>query len=278
SNMFGNLSLLRTFSLSERLQMRRSRNWGWEGIRKGQYLTRTIQTLFNIGFLDKVRQTEWVDAIEFAGEQDLDPDLLVGLCDALSARKILRKNGTRYALDRDGRFIVEHDLVRGWFYLTYGYEEVLNKMEPLLRKQIRYGEDVVRNGEYVARGSGFSSATFYFPLAAEFIRRNKYNKILDLGCGDGTFLRYLCQHLPDLRGVGVDLSPDAVQAGRDQTHEQELEDRVELYQGDIFNLEPLNQHFADVDAITSFFVFHEFCDRKDKSRATELLRRLRTSL
>lgn len=276
--MFTNLSLLRIFSLSEWLQLRRARKWGWEGILKGHYLTRTIQTLFNVGLLDELRDKEWVDAVQFSEKEMLDPHLLISLCDALVARRILRKDGIRYALDRDGRFLVEHDLVRGWFFLTYGYEEVLHRMEPLLRRQIRYGKDLTRDGEYVARGSGFSSAPFYFPVAAEFIRRNRYRKVLDLGCGDGTFLRSLCTYLPDFKGIGVDLSPDAVEAGKKQNHEQQLDTRVELYQGDIFDLEPLRKRFAEVDAVTSFFVFHEFCDREDNTRIIELLAGLRELL
>lgn len=276
--MFTNLSLLRIFSPREWLQLRRARKWAWEGILKGHYLTRTIQTLFNVGFFDGLRQEEWLDALEFAEKHDLDPHLLVGLCDALCARRILRKEGTRYALDRDGRFMVEHDLVRGWFYLTYGYEEVLYQMEPLLRKQIRYGEDLMRDGEYVARGSGFSSAPFYFPVAAKFIHQNNYHKVLDLGCGDGTFLRYLCTHVRDFQGVGIDLSLDAVQAGSKQNLEQQLSNKVQLYQGDIFNLESLREQLTGIDAVTSFFVFHEFCDREDNSRVIELLRRLREFL
>lgn len=276
--MFMNLSLLRIFSLNEWMQLRRARKWGWEGILKGHYLTRTIQTLFNVGFLDELRQKEWVNALDFAETHELHPDLLIGLCDALSARRILRKEGRRYALDRDGRFLVEHDLVRGWFYLTYGYEEVLYQMEPLLRQQIRYGKELTRDGEYVARGSGYSSTSFYFPVAAELIRRNQYHKVLDLGCGDGTFLRYLCTKVAAFKGVGVDLSANAVRAGNQQNVEHELGEQLHLYQGDIFNLESLQDQLGGVDAVTSFFVFHEFCDRKDNARVIQLLRRLRELL
>lgn len=52
--------------------------------------------------------------------------------------------------------------------------------------------------------------------------------VLDIGCGSGQWLVRLLEHVPDARGVGVDLSPDAVDAARALAADRGVADRVEL--------------------------------------------------
>lgn len=258
--------------------MRRARQLGWEALISPHFITRVIQTLYRVGFFDAIAKNKQVNAITFAEEKDLDADLLVGLCDALYARKLLSKDGTSYQISSQGQFLLETDLVRGWFELAYGYENVLNQMEPLLRKEITYGKDLVREGRAVAVGSGLASMGFYFPLVAQTVKQNAYKKVLDIGCGDGTFLRYLCSRIPGLEGVGVDLSPDAVAAGNEQLAAAGLDRRIRLHVGDAMEIGKLKNELAGVDGAATFFVLHELCDQKDNPRAAEFLKAFHSTL
>jgi SAM-dependent methyltransferase len=258
--------------------MRKARQAGWEVLISPHFTTRIIQTLYHVGFVDALRDSESVNALDFADKHKLDGPLLVGLCDALYARKILAKDGAGYRLAPQGRFLLETDLVRGWFELVYGYENVLNQMEGLLRREVVYGEDLVRDGRAVAIGSGLASMGFYFPLVLHAVRKAGYRRVLDIGCGDGTFLRFLCENIPGLEGVGVDLSPDAVAAGNEQLAACGMSGRIKLHTGDAMEIGKLKDKLEGVDGAATFFVLHELCDQKENPRAAQFLSAFRTTL
>jgi SAM-dependent methyltransferase len=271
--------LISVVGAKQLMRFRRARIWGWEGILRGHYMTRALQTLLSVGVLDAMRGDTWIDPREYAAASALDPDVLAALCEYLYERRVLRRDGRRYTLDDDGRFFIETDLLRGWFVLSHGYEPVLGGLEALARREIRYGRDVVRDGEKVAVGSGLASAGFYFPLAADIIRQQKCRTVLDIGCGDATFLRFVCTALPGVRGVGIDLSPDAIERGRRSNSEQGFGDRITLAAGDATDCAALRALSGDVDAATSFFVLHEFVAHDgDVARLCSFLRHFRESL
>lgn len=272
------MNALGLLGLDKLRRMRKASSAGWESLISAHFMTRVIQTLYHVGMIDALRDHPPVDALEFAKQHSLDGPLLVGLCDALYERGYLAKQGTKYTLDDGGRFLVETDLVRGWFDLAYGYEVVLNQMEDLLRRKSTYGKEVVRDGRHVAIGSGLASMDFYFPLVVEFMRRGGYRKVLDIGCGDATFLAYLCEQIPGLQGVGIDLTPDAITAGNELLATRGLQDRISLYVGDALDIGRLKPQLEGVDAAATFFVLHELCDTRENPRAVQFLSSFRNTL
>ena len=161
-----------------------------------------------------------------------------------------------YSLDSKGELLVES--ARGWFDLIYGYEEVLHLLEPLLRKEIEYGEDVTRRLKFVAQGSGEIESWLYFPMAIDIINKNGFRRVLDLGCGDATFLISLCKSSGTVTGYGVDISPEAIADAHHKMEEAHLQGRVHLFTEDIFKLERIAEPLQRIDAATAFFVLHEF--------------------
>ncbi len=270
------LSVARTVGWSKLLRMRKVRRHVWEELVSPHFILRCVQTLLHAGFLDALREGPQ-SAEEYAAKHDLNPKLLRALCEALYARKILRQHGERFSLDETGRLIVETNLGRGWIDLAYGYEPVLYNLEPLLRNQVSYGREILRHGEFVGVGSGLASVDFYFPLVAQLIAGGKRRKVLDIGCGDGTFLRYLCSKVPSLQGIGIDLSPEAVEAGRRMIAQQKL-DNVRLFVGDAMEIDKLKHETAGVDCAATFFVLHELCDNNGNQRTLKFLRSFRETL
>lgn len=259
-------------------QMRQARQQGWEALISPHFLTRIIQTMYRVGLFDAMGKNGTVNAVEFANKNNLNVELLVGLCDALYERKLLLSDGTSYRLSPQGQFLMETDLVRGWFELVYGYENVLNQMEQLLRKEVVYGKDLVREGRPVAVGSGLASMGFYFPIVVHQMKEAGYRRVLDIGCGDGTFLRFLCSRIPGIEGVGVDLSPDAVEAGNEQLAAAGMDKRIRLYVGDAMEIGKLKKELEGVDGAATFFVLHELCDQKENPRAAQFLSAFQSTL
>ncbi len=237
------------------LDVYRGYRQAWQGAIRGYCTTRTMQTLFNVGFFDALEAHGRVDVASFAEEQDLDPQILSALCNSLYALRVLnRGQDGAYTLNPRKRQIV--DVGRGWFDIEYGYEEVYHHMEDLLRRRRVYGRDVCRKPDFVAVGSGEAEAWVYFPLAIDTITRRGYRKVLDLGCGDGTFLRHLCQRT-DVLGYGLDLAPEAIDTAICLTERDRLTDRIAYAVGDVTALDRAPAAFQDVELTTVFFVLHE---------------------
>ncbi len=252
--MGGLLKTIRVLGLGRLLRLSRAHRLGWLDIISGFYTTRTMQTLFNVGFFDEIQAHGKVDVTAFAERENFDKQILGALCNSLYALRILDKNSSNYVLSPKGRTLVE--VARGWFDGAYGYEEVFHVLEKLLRKEKTYGRDIYRKPDFVAKGSGEMEAWVYFPLAIDIIKQNGYHRVLDLGCGDATFLQHLCQ-TTDVKGYGIDLAPQAIADGERLVAAAGLQDRIQLAVADITKLEKTPAQFQDVDAATTFFVLHE---------------------
>jgi phenylpyruvate C(3)-methyltransferase len=268
------LKTIRALGWSQAWDLYRGYRQGWVGILSGYFTTRTLQTLFNVGLFDEIKARGSVDVDAFAAERNLDRDILRSLCDSLYSLSILKKQGTRYSLEEKGRLL--NDVARGWFEGVYGYEGVFHELEALVRKEKEFGRDLTRRGDFVARGSGEMEKWIFFPMVADVVKRNHFRKVLDLGCGEGTFLRSLCQSDPEVRAYGVDLAPDAIAEGMERAKAAGLQDRVQLFVEDISKLEKLRSRVAEIDLATVFFVLHEVLFR-GADATIELLRSFRNA-
>jgi hypothetical protein len=158
------LKTLQVVGVRRMLRLRRAHRLGWERIIAGFYTTRAIQALFNVGFFDALKERGTLDPAAFAAERGLDRPILEALVQALFSLGILEKKGAAYALAGKGEIAME--MSRGWFDISYGYEDVLHNLEALLRREKTYGKDVHRRTDFVAKGSGEIEDWMYFPLAA----------------------------------------------------------------------------------------------------------------
>ena len=249
------LKAIQILGLRHLLKLNRAKCLAWDEIISGFYTTRTIQALFNVGFFDEMRKKGTVSIKSFATSKNLDKGILRSLCDSLVSLSILKKNGLGYLLDSKGELLVE--VAPGWFYGSYGYEEVFHFLEALLKKEKAYGKDVERRPDFVARGSGEIEAKIDFPLAIDIITKGGFKKVLDLGCGEGTFLRELCKSNKEVTGHGVDLAPESIVQGRERVLQDGLQDRIQLAVLDISKMEKVPEYLQDIDAATIFFVLHE---------------------
>jgi cyclopropane fatty-acyl-phospholipid synthase-like methyltransferase len=249
------LRLLRLFGPRHMLRMARAYRQGWNDLLRGALETRAMQTLLNVGFLDELVKSGSVEAAQFARLHNLDETILRGLCEALFAVGMFGRNGDSFFLEAKGKLLM--DKFRGWLELSYGYEEVFHRLEPLLRKEIVYGKDLYRRPDFVAKGSGEMENHFYFPLANQIIVEKGFRNVLDLGCGDGTFLRRLCQLNDQVNCFGIDLAPQAIADGNRLAAQEGLQDRVNLLAADISGIQEISGPLQRVDAATTFFVLHE---------------------
>jgi len=237
------------------LKLRRGYRSGWNDMLKGYFSTHAMFALLNVGFIDEMMEKGSVDPAAFASSRDLDLEVLDATCQAFYALSVFEREGGSYRLSSSGQDVM--DVLRGWIELTYGYDELFVNLEDVLRKKKVYGKDFYRKSDFVAKGSGEMEGVLYFPMAIDILRTAGYKCVLDLGCGDGTFLRRLCKAVPGVTGLGVDLAPEAVEEGNRRAAAEGLADRVNLYANDISKIDETPEALRGIEASTIFFVLHE---------------------
>ncbi len=273
------ISVTRKLGFGTMMASRRARSDAWEEIIAVHFVTRCFQTLLNLGVLDEMMAKGGIDPAAHAEKEGLDGQLLKAVCEALYARRLLNRDASgRFVLEETARFLLTNSMARGWFQLAHGYESVLFHLEDLLTGRMKYGVDVVRDGKLVGVGSGLASHDFYFPLVLDKLSALNVKCVMDIGSGDGEFLRLVCGRFPEAKGVGLDLSPEAVEAGRRQVEAAGLGARIALHTGNALRMADYRDKLRDVDAATTFFVLHELCDGGRNQRALEFLRTFRETL
>lgn len=237
---------------------------------RGFHTTHTLIALIKVGFFAELRQQKKVDLVAFAQRENLDLRVLTSLCEYLYALQILQHEGDSYYLDEKGLLV--DSLMTGPLMVVHAYENVFHNLEPLLRQQKKFGTDVNRLSEFVAGGSGSVGKSFAFPLMINFIKQGGYRSILDLACGDATFLAALCQENKEITAFGLDIAPEAIELGNNVLAQTGLQDRVCLFVDDMFNLDQISQPLVGVDAVTCIHALHEFLEG-DNQRVVDMLKK-----
>lgn len=97
--------------------------------------------------------------------------------------------------------------------------------------------------------------------------------LVDLGCGSGQYLAYLARRRPDLSIIGLDLSPTMLEVGREMLNELDLNDQVELREGDMTRFNSLIPE--RVDGLSSVFSVHHLPDYGELVRCLREISRVR---
>ncbi len=77
----------------------------------------------------------------------------------------------------------------------------------------------------------------------EYLHGVEAPEILDLGTGSGCIMLSLLHELPNAKGIGVDVSEEALIVARKNAHRHELEGRAQFMQSDWFKAVPDGSHF-----------------------------------
>lgn len=249
------LRAIRVLGLRRFLLMSRGYRLAWHDALRGYFTTHVVQVLLSTGFFEEMTRAGHVQPAAFAAQRGLDPDILATCCESLYAARILERHDQAFTLSRRGRILIE--VGRGWFVGVYGYRAVYANLEAMLRGTRQYGQEIHRDPVAVARGSCEAESWVHFPLALKAIRRAGHQRVLDLGCGDGTFLTMLCEACPSCVGYGIDHHPSVVKEARQRVLQAGCGDRVEIAEADLRRLGTLPPAFREVDLVTIFLVLHE---------------------
>ncbi len=183
-----------------------------------------------------------------------DPDgLFPATLRYLAQRELVEPRDGAYELTERGRAIVRDKGYLVW--LQGGYGHVLAGLGDFVTGARRYGTDVERAGRWVAEGSALIGRDDVAPYAVDVLSGIDFTHVVDLGCGNARFLIGAAQRF-GVSGLGVDLSPEAVEDARARIAEANLVGTVDVRCGDAGDLDAIPE-LRDADLAVAHFLLHE---------------------
>jgi histidinol-phosphate aminotransferase len=205
-----------------------------------------------------------LDVDAFVAERALERRTALGIVDHLARRRVLERcsgDGRRYRLGPLGRDLVGD----GWYaYVVYfvgGYGGVLRSLTALADGSSRYGEDVIRDTAYVAKGTEMMSTTRHhasYEVVLDRAARLHPARVLDVGCGSASFLIRMVEHCGCEGAVGLDVSEAVCRMARANVRDAGLDGRVEILRCDMRDVRTARPELAGAfDVVTAMMVVHE---------------------
>jgi 2-ketoarginine methyltransferase len=159
-----------------------------------------------------------------------------------------------------------------WYQmLVGGYTRSFEQLGDVLRGRRAYAS---RNTTEVGAGSCALGVYDALPLAVYLLNsvEEPVSTLIDVGCGDATFLMEILKRAPGLRGVGMDPSPGNVERGLALSAEQGLAERLKITQAGAAELEKLGLpgRGRGVTFMTAF-VLQEFLEQDGEQAVRDLL-------
>ncbi|MFI6461708.1 class I SAM-dependent methyltransferase [Streptomyces sp. NPDC050528] len=183
----------------------------------------------------------------------------------------LARDTVHYLVDR-GVVVPEGDLYhlspygvellrdRGYIYwIAGGFGEPFWRFGELLAGTHRYGADISRDGRIVAVSSAQLGRDDLKPYVHSVLGEIDYTKAADFGCGNARNLIGICQ-LKGARGLGVDISPDAIAEARREVEKTGLGDTIDVVEADASDAAAIPD-LESVDLVVGFFFMHEVLEK-----------------
>jgi len=234
-------------------------------------VTFAISAAWELGFLDALQEQESVEIEAFASEHDLHRSSVRAIAEALGCGEIvvLDEDG----VVRPGPIFAEVFATKGFFYwLTRGCGELFSVMPSIIPNAARQGDYYHRDLRAVGVACRDMGYQFFDAPFFSFLDEIDFEIAADLGCGSGERLIRMATDRPDLHGVGVDISANALELAHEAIAAAGMDDRIALVRADARQLSPLRV-FEDVDLLTCFLMGHDFWPREQCIGSLRAVRR-----
>lgn len=236
------------------------------------FLAQVIHALFEAKVFEELKGNKTHSIDMLAEHADISPYRLEGLI------LYLKHEGLVDISDNQTPFLTEQglalEMAEPWYQLLVGgYGKTLLNLPAMLKDRSLYGSRV---GEFVGRGSCGISQFDALPMAKELISQIEETPecIVDIGCGDGSYLVDLCSSFPNVKAIGIEPDESSVVVAENLIMQNNLMSRAIIRKGDL-------ETIADLHAIPSntvfvvAFVLQEVLEQSGRDKIIEVLRRLK---
>ena len=246
------------------------RTSGLPSLLAGYNLCMALFGLERAGIAALLRDQAVIPAAALQGERDAA--FTAGLLHYLEIREVVERGTDGWALTEQGRMLLSAVPMALLGYYHEAYAPVLREIGPLVRGEVEYGRDVARDGAALGEHCEVLFRSFGTDIVAGLLKELGTTCLLDLGCGSGGFLIDLCQALPGLSAVGVDISEPVIRLGRERVARAGKDERITLRVGDAFRPETWPAECAGADTFITVGTLHEHF-REGEDAVVELLDR-----
>lgn len=161
-----------------------------------------------------------------------------------------------------------------------GYGRILHQLGDILAKRTMLNDPALgRSTKHAAAGTAFATCTFTIPDVFAAMDDKDAKVCLDLGCGSGDFLIQFVLGRPDARGIGIDISGEALEIARARADTLGVADQLEFHEAAVGS-DPIDiapETLDRVDIITAMYMLHEF-GRDGRDAIVSVIRALHEQL
>ena len=234
------------------------KSWS-QSIRNGYIRSYVIFALHETGVFNLMKKQKELSVEEISSKCNLNPKLLDGVMNFLyHSDQIISKQNNKFSLTEKGNDWLFTDPVLAMSYGAVGaYSCILTELVPSLRNEKKYGVDFIRKGDLIAKGS-YHTGKGNYPWVLDKMKEMGIKKVADLGCGSADVIINLCKSDKNLKGVGIDISKEALEEAEKRIQANGLTERIKLSEGDLYKPETFSNSVKDVDAFNAIMVMHEF--------------------
>lgn len=232
---------------------------------RGMALAQAIFAAFELGVLDELKGGGQ-SVHELGRLLSLDVERLRGLVEFLENESLVQYNSDNVELTASG---VELLAVRPWYELLVGgYAATFGQLPEVLKEGATYAS---RNGAYVGVGSCGISQHDALPMVFELLGHGPLpSAIVDIGCGDGTFLADIATRYPNVMCVGVEPDQGARSAAQAEANERGL-DNLRVVAGDALNFDDAGVPRPPGTLYITAFVLQELLEQAGEAAVVKLL-------
>ncbi len=211
-------------------------------------LSQVVYALASLGIPDALRAGA-LTAREVAGRVDADPPRMSRLLRAAASEGIIRADGESYALNDFSRQLCSdgdasmHGFLLGWLALRPGYV-AFAYLDEVVRGRASGMEEAFGERFHDYMRSHPADAQLYalameetvdgFREAAAAYDFGRFERVVDVGGGQGSFLLAIAEQYPSVRGVLFDF-PDVVAGAQARLAPFPAAARISVVGGDMFD-------------------------------------------
>jgi SAM-dependent methyltransferase len=208
------------------------------GVVQGHLRLPLLRTGLRTGLFEELREPR--DASELTERLELAPDLVESWLRAVEAHRLIRCREGKYQISGFVRWLLDAEeapAIRALLdhtALTYAprLDEVPELMEGGERPEFGSPEEALRTAAVARMMERQAIAALARVPGVRAARR-----VLDIGCGQGTYLAGVLTHYRDAHGLGIELDPAVAEEARRTLREAQVSRRGEIRVGDFMTLD-----------------------------------------
>jgi SAM-dependent methyltransferase len=216
-------------------------------------LAHVITAFYKIGIIPKLLTAQVIKSEDYK----LDGYLLEHTFRYLEIHGLLISSEEGYYLSSRGKAVFSDESIAQLCFYTESYGNIVKNIDRFLTKEIKYGEDIERDGKSLGIQCDVLFKEYHLPTIISAIREFGGEKIIDVGCGGGKFLIDFCTNTPNLSAIGIDISEAAIDHARECCRKAKLDDRLKFVVANAFELNTWPEACFDADILCGSGVIHE---------------------